>query len=138
MATILLTKRDSRFLCKKMIKGSKLTEEHKRKIGLANRGVPNPKNSGENNFQWRGKLTKYSAKHSWVRRKLGTPNYCEICKKTDKKKYEWANKDHKYSREIDDYMRLCTSCHQKYDILNNNYKGFWWNSTKIHPTKKNN
>ena len=36
-------------------------------------------------------------------------------KKTDEKKYEWSNKDHKYSLKREDWQRLCTSCHIKYD-----------------------
>lgn len=76
------------------------------------------------------------SKHMRISKKYGKPKYCEICKRTDKKRYEWANKDHKYSLEIKYWMRVCNKCHMEYDRKNNNYKGFWWNTKeKIHPTK---
>jgi len=53
--------------------------------------------------------------HSWIKQKLGQPKYCELCKKTDKKQYDWANKDHLYKRNIKDWMRLCRGCHMKFD-----------------------
>ena len=81
-------------------------------------------------------IVKQKAIHRRIETLYGKPKYCEICKRSDKKKYEWANKDHKYSMNIEDWMRLCTSCHRKYDIKHNNYSGFWWNSTNNHPMKK--
>jgi len=91
--------------------GRKLSEEHKKKI-------KNSSPKGIEHFAWKGEKASYSSKHIWVRTILGAPKYCEICKRTDKKKYEWANNDHKYKRRIEDYMRLCTSCHRKYDYKN--------------------
>jgi hypothetical protein len=52
----------------------------------------------------------------------GKPSKCEHCEREDKKKYEWANIDHKYARKIEDYIRLCTSCHRLYDIKYNGYQ----------------
>jgi len=40
---------------------------------------------------------------------------CELCGTEDAKKYEWANKDHKYFRNTNDWMRVCTKCHRNYD-----------------------
>jgi hypothetical protein len=158
MATILLTRRDGRFLCKKMKKGVKLTEEHKRKISEAHKGKPKkpqqgfqrghklfvgcekgwfkkgqiiPPNirkkmseakRGEKNRNWKGSLAGKVAIHIWLETNCGKPKYCEHCEQTDKKKYEWASKDHIYTRNINDYLRLCTSCHRKYDMASNNYK----------------
>ena len=78
------------------------------------------KKLGEKNPNWQGDDVGYNGVHQWIYKKLGTPNYCEICKRTDKKKYHWANKDHTYKRIVGDYMRLCAGCHTKYDLLNNN------------------
>ena len=78
--------------------------------------------TGEKNASWKGDAAGSDAMHDWVKRKLGTPSYCEHCKKTDKKTYDWANIDHSYKRKLGDYMRLCRSCHRKYDIKNNGYK----------------
>lgn len=57
----------------------------------------------------------YKQKHQRIRKKYGDPRYCENCKRTDKKRYEWSNKDHKYSDDIKDWKRLCVSCHREYD-----------------------
>lgn len=70
----------------------------------------------EKHYFWKGDKAGKLAMHKWIERKFGKPNYCEHCKRTDRKKYEWCSNDHKYSRNIEDYMRLCTSCHRKYDI----------------------
>ena len=36
----------------------------------------------------------------------------------------WANIDHKYRRNLDDWIGLCAKCHRRYDIENNGYKVF--------------
>ena len=63
---------------------------------------------------------KYSSIHTKITKNYGTPKYCEICKSTNKKIYDWSNKDHKYSLKRKDWQRLCRSCHIKYDIKYNN------------------
>lgn len=65
---------------------------------------------------WKGDKVGYSALHEWVKRMLGKPRFCEHCKRTDKIKYEWANKSHSYRRDVNDWVRLCTLCHHKYDL----------------------
>ena len=60
------------------------------------------------------------AVHYWIKQKLGQPNYCEHCKKTNKAQYDWANKDHSYKKIIKDWMRLCRGCHLKHDYKFNN------------------
>ncbi len=66
---------------------------------------------------------EYSAVHYWIKQKLGQPNYCEHCKKSDKSIYEWANIDHTYRKVIKDWMRLCRGCHMKHDYKFNNRRG---------------
>jgi len=73
-------------------------------------------NFDENSHAWKGEKAGYRAKHMWIISRRGSPNYCEHCKRNDKRMYNWANVDHKYKRIIGDYMRLCVSCHRKYDI----------------------
>jgi hypothetical protein len=68
---------------------------------------------------WKGDNVKRMALHNWVMRKLGKPTKCEHCG-TDGltgHKIHWANKQHKYKRDINDWLRLCTLCHAKYDKL---------------------
>lgn len=64
---------------------------------------------------WKGDEVGLGALHDWVKRKLGKPNYCEHCKSTKEKIYDWANKSREYRREITDWLRLCRKCHEKYD-----------------------
>ena len=77
--------------------------------------------SGTDNPTFKGDNAGNQAMHDWVKSNLGTPNICDICKTTKAKKYEWANKYHTYKRILEDYIRMCTSCHRNYDIKNNNY-----------------
>lgn len=71
---------------------------------------------------WKGQLASRVAKHRWVAYWKGRPQQCEVCGTDKKRKYEWANKDHKYKRILEDYIRMCTSCHRNYDIEHNNYR----------------
>lgn len=80
------------------------------------------KHVGEKNGYWKGDKVGYVGLHDWVRSKLGRPRYCMICMTTTAKKYQWANKSGKYKREITDWIRLCISCHLKYD---NHHKKMW-------------
>ena len=64
---------------------------------------------------------KYAQKHRRIERIKGKPLFCEYCKTTDTNlKYDWANLDHKYRNNKDDYIRLCRPCHTKFDYLVNN------------------
>jgi len=76
----------------------------------------NPGLKDEKNPAWKGDDVGYHGIHRWVIRKLGTPKKCAHCNSVSKKKYEWANKNHEYKRNLQDWMRLCTSCHRKHDI----------------------
>lgn len=72
----------------------------------------------ENVYNYKGEDSGYSAKHYWIQKKLGKPNYCEHCKRTDQKRYHWSNISGKYLRDISDWQRLCVKCHSKYDLEN--------------------
>lgn len=79
--------------------------------------------SGNLNGHWKGDKVKYRALHSWVTRKLGRPKKCEHCGTIEAKRYEWANRSHKYKRELTDWIRLCSRCHQRYDKSKNQTDG---------------
>lgn len=68
-------------------------------------------------WKWKGDDVKYGALHMWVVNKLGKPETCEICKKNGLKGHQihWANKSGKYFRKLNDWIRLCVSCHGAYD-----------------------
>lgn len=70
---------------------------------------------------WRGENISNVRLHQWVKYWRGAPKECEKCGTTTARRFEWANIDHKYRRVLNDFIRLCTSCHRKYDIEKNNY-----------------
>ena len=67
------------------------------------------------NPTWKGSDAGYSAIHKWVARHKGTPHKCEQCGTTDANRYEWSNISGRYERDLDDYRRLCVSCHRRED-----------------------
>ena len=73
-------------------------------------------NVGPDHRLWRGNRADYTSIHSWVSRWKGRPKKCEHCGSINMKRYEWANINEEYSRNLDDYIRLCKSCHTKFDI----------------------
>lgn len=70
---------------------------------------------GKNNSMWKGNNAGYGAIHDWVRLHFGSPAFCEHCGTKTAKKYEWANISKEHKRDRTDWLRLCTSCHHKYD-----------------------
>lgn len=85
--------------------------------------------SGKNNYfygkhfcnelhpNWKGKDVGYHALHTWIYRKMGNPNTCELCGKKESNNYKihWANKSVKYKRFLNDWIRLCAKCHYHFD-----------------------
>lgn len=80
-----------------------------------NKGKKLPQMSGENHFAWKGDNVGYHALHDWVAKELGRPKKCEICNKTEAKRFEWANISGEYKKDITDWKRLCKGCHNKMD-----------------------
>ena len=79
------------------------------------------KRTGKNYYKKRTGLSLVEI-HRRITKKLGTPKLCDICKTDKASKYEWSNKDHKYSENTGDWKRLCTSCHKNYDRRYNGIK----------------
>jgi hypothetical protein len=95
-------------------KGFKMTEEHKRKLGISKLGSKNP--------MWKGDDVKYYGLHGWIRCHKPKPTWCELC--FSRKPYDLANISGKYKRDINDYRWLCRSCHMNSDgRINNLRKG---------------
>lgn len=83
--------------------------------------------SGKDHPNWKENDVGYSGLHTWVKKKLGKPDRCDnsdcvyprigdkgrIMKKP--KIYHWANKSGQYKRNLNDWIRLCCSCHKLYD-----------------------
>lgn len=72
-------------------------------------------NLSEKHWLWKGENASYRSIHHWVDNHFGKPQECNQCGKTSGR-FNWSNKDHKYRRNLDDYIRLCVSCHRKKDI----------------------
>ncbi len=70
---------------------------------------------GDKNPMWKGEQVGYTALHDWVVLRLGKPRKCMFCGVTNAKRYNWANISRNYKRELNDWIRLCTSCHMKFD-----------------------
>jgi spore germination protein YaaH len=94
-------------------KGRKWKEETREKRMKSLKGI----NKGARAWNWKAGKVKYRALHSWVQRTLGNPKKCEHCGKVFLKTYQidWANVDHKYRRNSNDWIRLCRRCHANYD-----------------------
>lgn len=85
---------------------------------------------GTKHWKWGGKNICYTAIHKWVQRHKGVPKFCVHCGTTDPKMtYEWANVSRKYLRDLNDFIRLCTPCHKKFDKNHNQ---------NVYPKRKNN
>ena len=95
----------------KGLKGYKAGEEH------WSFGKERNEIRDEKHWNWKGEDGIYSTHHQWVKRRLGKPSLCEHCGTTEAKRFEWANKSGQYKRDLSDWMRLCTSCHHKYDRI---------------------
>lgn len=59
-------------------------------------------------------LKKYKIAHHKVNRVRGQPRKCEHCGTEKAKDYDWASKTKNYN-DPQDYIRLCVSCHLKFD-----------------------
>lgn len=91
--------------------GHKHSKETRKKISDCQRGPDNDR--------WLGDKVGYQGLHDWLRRIYGKLLFCEICKRDDRKRYDWSNKTGKYERKIENWWRLCRKCHIKYDKDNN-------------------
>ena len=100
--------------------GKKLTDEHRKNLSKNHADF-----RGNKSYGWKGQNASYGSKHRAIQTIKGKPIKCEYCEKIGSgHQIHWANKDHKYSRNPDDYISLCASCHQKYDIKHNGYIRF--------------
>lgn len=94
-----------------------ITPEMRKHIGEAQKRIGNrpPVLFGKEHPAWKGDKVGYHALHTWITRRLGSPSKCERCGTTTAKRFQWANISHKYKRDLGDWMRLCPSCHIRYD-----------------------
>jgi hypothetical protein len=95
----------------KALSGRKLSKQHIKNAGEAKKG--------DKHHFWKGDNVSYRALHSWVVRNKTPPKMCIYCgkneTKTGRRLIHWANKSHKYKRDLDDWIALCTKCHGLHD-----------------------
>ena len=103
------------------LKGHTTSKETRAKISFAQRNKARPYTTGNLNGVWKSDEAGYSAIHKWMTYWFGKPDVCELCGENGKKhRVEWANKDHAYKRNKEDWLKLCRMCHEKYDRKHNN------------------
>jgi hypothetical protein len=91
----------------------------KTKQGVKHSNTENIK--GEGNPSWKGGGVDKHSLHSWINDNFERPSSCEICKIQVEvgKKFDWSNKDHKYSRLRADWQYVCRKCHIRFDAIYN-------------------
>lgn len=108
----------SNFCRGKSFNGKHLSPQTEFKKGRKSerKGKKFPELQNENNANWKGNKVSYSGLHNWVKRHLSHITKCQFC--GTKKNLHWANKNHTYLRNLNDWLRLCAKCHRNYDIKN--------------------
>lgn len=77
---------------------------------------------GPKNSSWKFSGATYAALHKRVEAARGKPMQCSECGTSNPDEiYDWANMTGRYDR-VDDYLRLCRSCHWKRDGIENNLR----------------
>ena len=113
---------ETRAKISKANKGRKLSAEHKAELSKTHKRIGSGKRlnhkKGKESANWKGENADFPAIHNWIVKKLGRPKKCELCGiEENDRVYHWSNKDHKYSRAVEDWQRVCVPCHRKYDIM---------------------
>jgi hypothetical protein len=90
--------------------------------GIAARVAAKRDQRGPKNSSWKFSGASYAALHKRVEAARGKPTECSKCGTIDpNESYDWANLTGRYDR-IDDYARMCRSCHWKMDGIENNLR----------------
>lgn len=90
--------------------GRELTRRHKNKISQS---LLSKKLGGKQHHLYKEEGFSYSAVHNWLRYNFGKADRCDFC--GSNRNIDWANKSHNYTRELNDWIKLCKKCHWKYD-----------------------
>jgi len=86
-----------------------------KRYGISARTAAKRDQSGPKNHMWKGDAASYKAFHHRMTSRFGQPQECSVCGTTDASRaYDWANLSGDYA-DLDDYARMCRSCHWKYD-----------------------
>jgi len=61
-------------------------------------------------------VVPYKTLHNHVRRLYGRPSLCEMCGTTEAGRFEWANVTGVYEIGRENWRRMCSSCHNRFDF----------------------
>lgn len=86
---------------------------------------------GDKNPNWKADKVRYEALHLWVRGRLHKPALCQMC--FLKPPHDLANVTGIYTRDLQNWMYICRSCHMKSDgrLLARDKKGRWVSAKRI-------
>lgn len=84
-----------------------------RRLGIEARVAAKRNQAGVLNSSWKGGAALYAACHLRVQAARGKPSLCEHCGTTHGR-FQWASLTKNYT-DVNDYVRLCRSCHAKMD-----------------------
>lgn len=118
---------DRGFFCSRKCTYAGMNRSFYKNNGLKHRGSKSP--------VWKGNKVTRRSLHQWVEFHLGKTKKCDFCGTTEAKQYDWANKDHKYKRNLNDWIRLCRSCHSKFDYQNGRGALWKYQHSPIHPVR---
>ena len=92
--------------------------------------------NGKIHHRWKGDNAGYCAKHTRLYRRYGKPNFCEGCGTENAKRFHWANITGVYTISKENWLRLCASCHLKYDYTEAHREAVRRNAIKGHEAVK--
>lgn len=95
-------------------RGKPLSDSHKKALSIAHKGIF----KFDKSPSWKGDEVGYVGLHEWVYKILESPMRCSDCgvKKENNHQIHWCNVSGEYRRDISDWIRLCVSCHRKFDL----------------------
>jgi hypothetical protein len=92
----------------------KVVETAMRYFNIPRRIAAKRDQRGAKNARWKGSEAGYAALHLRVATLRGKPKFCVHCQTTSAKHFDWANVTGNYG-DVNDYIRLCRSCHWRMD-----------------------
>jgi len=90
-----------------------------RRHGINTRPSDSGRNNGQDHPNWKGNDIGYGRAHVRLVLERGAPSKCEVCGTTKSKRFEWANMTKNYTN-VNDYKRMCATCHKRHDGTDKN------------------
>lgn len=78
---------------------------------------------GESHYKWRGDAVGRIQAHAWLNRNNPKSGVCERCGEHRKTHLAFKGANGEWSRNRDDYLELCPSCHKRFDLAKSATEG---------------